>query len=420
VCPTPLPALVLQDGGFPGISALKAGLSTLKAAASSVVAAVQSVLGGGGSSVLPPPPPPPPQTQASLVLQRPEHRGDPTSLLSPPLRVPLAPPLPAKALAEAGRLEAVYALTVDPELPAIASGEWDGGQSAAFLKARKELGLDPPSLAAEEKAAKKAFVRSIERLPKSKPPENASWPNATAASPLLPVPPPSPLASPLLPPPPSAISVPLAPIPPPFPVFMEMAAAAAQPPVATPRSGRSKTSFMVFPDALYGTPRAPASDGAESGKASAPPPNSCLYLYGGSTVSGVAFGDHYILHLAGSGDSLVAEWELLIDMNSGPEAREGAAAVVVTSDPVDSGVRSYGKAIARYHAAVAAAAGAGGDDPYKYVYPPYPAPRSQWILLMGGAQRAAPVIVATQPMADEPPSLASLVSAAMDQVAGEQ
>jgi len=100
---------------------------------------------------------------------------------------------------------------------------------------------------------------------------------------------------------------------------------------------------------------------------------TAMYVHGGATGNGVVFSDHFILHMfpqagadAGSAKDLpalppvVGIWEELVDLNAGPIGREGAAAIVVTSNPAESGIGGYEEAAKAYLEKAAAAAG-GGD-----------------------------------------------------------
>ena len=297
-------------------------------------------------------------------------------------------------------------LAEPPAAPPLASGAWDGGESAAFIRMRRRMGLDPEPAAVVAKDREAVWRRGLYHRPIA---PQAGGGGAAAGG--------------------------------------DAAAAAGggggddatasgdaggEPPAGaalllelgsgkggkggkmSKRALGAPPTYETQPDSAYGI-LSGARSATEGGGAA-----SGVYVFGGVAAAGRPLGDHFMLHLfaaapssseaegaaggeddGAAGPDIVAVWELLTDMNAGPTGRQGAAAAVVTSAPAESGVGGYAEALA-----------AGNLK-----YPPFPAPGSQWVLLFGGAQSPTTrtIVKAAVPgQAEPPPPPAELLRLAIE------
>jgi len=347
------------------------------------------------------------------------------------LPIPLPSPPTQAVQTQEQAIASLYGRVVDEEPEPLAPGVWDEGASPAYLRMRRNMGLDPPSFNQEQWEALQAQADGARaRDPKDMDARVAAWQAANglsrngtkpgaakkpgimsrvkaAAGKVV-----SAVKSLFTGKKPAAGGgIPTAV----EDAFVEVGAWQQQPGSSRPGSTTAKPGKPARPGKKVsptpGPPGANASvaDGprgvkrllAEADVALWPPtPNyrthpdaaygldpdgagTTVYVYGGSTASGVVFGDHFLLHLyplppaAGSSASgkakaaggkapggakpaagsagasslpplptIVAVWEQLFDVNDAPLAREGSAGVVVTSDPRHAGIPDYAPAVA--------------------------------------------------------------------------
>lgn len=375
-----------------------------------------------------------------------QREGDSEDALDPSSDpVPVRPPLPPAEAAEAARLEAAYGSLVDaPDAPALVSGAWDGGESPAFLRIRRAMGLEPEPPEAVEAAREAAWRRGLfQRAASSRASSGAAaaaaavggaggevGASATPAGGAVIG------AAAASPPPPDASQ-------PPHLMLLQLGGVGAKGRRANGGAGTARVqrraeaadsaadaaAFELFPTyetcpdvgygALNSTRPAAEGGGAASG----------IYVFGGLGEGGAPLGDHFVLRLfaaaasptAGgtdrrakggatggggvdsAGPDIIAVWDTLPDLNAGPAARAGAAAVVVTSSPAESGLAGYAEAVT------------AGSLPF----PASPAPGAQWVLLFGGAQQPPARVTVAADGGVRPPSPAALLHDAMQRIEEE-
>lgn len=389
--------------GFPSVStkSLPSSTKSLPTSASGLKGAATGKLSGGAK-------PSPGGAAGAAAAGKFDPAGNDNVIPDPqnPF-LPAPTPLPPSALlkSQVDAINAVYGRVVDAEAPALEAGTWSDGESPEFVKMRRAMGLDGDSYSAvntQQLAAAAEAEKKRRLLEAGKPKEDA---NATDNGAAIVTGAPAPVFLEVGSHESDEQRMLLAAAAASEHRFAATKAAAHAAIGAATRAGQGVDASLVHASRSRRerNPAAAVSAG-EAAEARRRPPRpteadlfdlrppsyhdtpdagygmdkegqgTALYVHGGATGNGVVFGDHFILHMfpqaaadASSSSGLpalppvVGIWEELVDLNAGPIGREGAAAIVVTSNPAESGIGGYEEA-AKAYLEKAAAAAAGGAD----------------------------------------------------------